>query len=227
MNDAVHRNVSCSSGPNGSPTTGPPAAISSSASLVCIDGGQLAHPRLRLIPDVPDQPERPARPQHARDLGRRARRVDPVPRLPEHHGIHRRIGQRQLLARADEGPDAGEPLREPRQHLRVGIDRRDRAPLGRRARMSACRSPPPRRPRPARRRAASTPPPPADTRAGRGRRRRPASRTRSPVPVTQSSALMLTSHMTPNASTTMPKVAPHGAVSSSCVTVPPMVSFFQ
>jgi hypothetical protein len=78
---------------------------------------QPAHPTHALVAPVPDQAERAARPQHSRDLGERARRIDPVPRLRDGDGIHAGVVQRDALGGAGEGADVGQLLLENLAHL--------------------------------------------------------------------------------------------------------------
>ena len=69
--------------------------------------------------------ETAARPQDARDLGDRAREVEPVERLGDEHRVDGRVGERDRLGGAGEHADLRELLLELAAHAVERLDRDD------------------------------------------------------------------------------------------------------
>ncbi len=61
------------------------------AEVPLADPDQFGHHRIGLVPLVPDEGQPSVRSQDADDLGERPRRVEPVERLGDDHGVHRAV----------------------------------------------------------------------------------------------------------------------------------------
>lgn len=83
---------------------------------------ELSHPVIGAVTAGPDDAKTAAGPEHARDLGNCPRRVEPVPRRRDEHGVRAAVGQRHGLAPAFEDTGLRRPLREHGAHPLVRFD---------------------------------------------------------------------------------------------------------
>ena len=93
------------------------------AGLRVEDARQLRDPPDAFVAPVPDQGHQSAGCEHARDLGRRRDRVEPVERLRGDHGIDARAGQRDVLGDGVERLGRRGGLRQQLAHPRDGLER--------------------------------------------------------------------------------------------------------
>ena len=86
--------------------------------------------RILDVPQVPDEHERPVRGEHARDLGERSARLEPVERLRHAHGVQRGAGERDLLRASCDHPNVGHVALELRAHAGQRLDGDDLVAAG-------------------------------------------------------------------------------------------------